>query len=84
MKITKDDFVSHFNQVFFSPESKRMDLMLTAEVHKDEQEEYRLLNEKHAVLEGFERQVYSDIASFKKQQGMYPDVYKTNYSKFLS
>ena len=67
MKITRNEFIEHFNKVFFSPESKRMDLMLTSLTHKQEQEEYQQINEQHAVLQGLERQVYNDIASFKRE-----------------
>lgn len=37
--ITKDEFIAYFRQTFFSAESARLDLMLTANTHKDQQAE---------------------------------------------
>ena len=42
--ITLDDFKNLFEKVFFSEESKRIDLQLTSEAHKEEQEEFRASN----------------------------------------
>jgi len=37
--ITKDEFKAYFHQMFFSADSARLDLMLTAKTHKDQQAE---------------------------------------------
>ena len=43
-EITKQDFIDMFLKTFFSPQSKRMDLQLTSEAHKEEQDLYREQN----------------------------------------
>lgn len=43
-KITKEEFLEHFNRVFFSEHTKRLDLELTSEAHKEEQEKERDTN----------------------------------------
>lgn len=39
-----------FFKTFFSPNSKRIDLQLTSEAHKEEQEEYREKNVDHEIF----------------------------------
>ena len=82
--ITIEDFKGMFEKVFFSQESKRIDLQLTSEAHKDEQEQYRVSNLEHDIFNNLKRvQVQGSILDFKKQSGMHPDTYKADYAKFL-
>ena len=82
--ITLDDFKNLFEKVFFSEESKRIDLQLTSEAHKEEQEEFRASNQEHDIFKNLKRvQVQGSIVDFKKQSGMHPDTYKADYAKFL-
>lgn len=39
--ITKDEFIALFEQTFFSSKSKRIDLQLNSDTHRDEQALYR-------------------------------------------
>lgn len=82
--VTLQDFVDHFESTFFSASSKRLDFHLNAELHKEEQKEYRSINEKHEATEKLRRYGFDgSLAEFKKEQGLHPDTYKANYAKFL-
>ena len=83
--ITKPEFQSHFEKVFFSDESKRIDLQLTSEAHKDEQSHYKQQNLDHVIFKDQLKrvEVKDSIMEFKKNSGMHPDTYKTNYAKFI-
>lgn len=37
MTITKSEFKEYFERLFFSSETKRLDLLLTSKVHEEEQ-----------------------------------------------
>lgn len=39
--ISKEEFVAHFLDTFFSSNSKRLDLQLTSATHEEEQQEYK-------------------------------------------
>ena len=76
--------MNHFSETFFSKSAKRLDLHLNAELHKEEQEEYREINSKHEIMKHLERVNYTDdLNGFKNQIGFHPDTYKTYYSQFL-
>ena len=79
--ITKAEFQAHFERVFFSDETMRLDLQLTSETHTKEQDEYRESNKAHTVFSFLKRVSVSDsIVEFKKQCGMNPDTYKANFA----
>jgi secreted Zn-dependent insulinase-like peptidase len=42
--ITKAEFQDHFERIFFSNTSKRLDLQLTSEAHKSEQDTFKASN----------------------------------------
>ena len=64
--IKKSEFIDHFTKTFFSDSSKRLDLHLNADIHKEEQEEYRKINSEHEVMKNLKRVNYkNDLASFK-------------------
>ena len=82
--ITKDDFIAHFNEIFFSAQSKRIDLELTAHAHSEENTEMMEKNkENHIFKEVFGgRNVHKvSIDSFKEGFQLHPDVYKQDYAK---
>jgi len=39
--ISKEEFIAHFLDTFFSSNSKRLDLQLTSAAHEEEQQEYK-------------------------------------------
>jgi len=49
-KISKADFQALFEKVFFSEESKRLDVNLTAEIHKEENAEYSKKNSESEIF----------------------------------
>jgi len=78
-QITKQDFINLFEKSFFSKTSKRIDLQLTSELHRNEQEEYRKKNMKHDVFNrNIMKRVKVDgsITDFKRKSGSHPDFYK--------
>jgi hypothetical protein len=80
-KITKSEFQSLFEKIFFSDQSKRLDLQLTSETWKEEQEKYRAINADHEIFKLLKRiPVKESIVLFKKQNGMYPDIFKSNFA----
>lgn len=66
-KVTKSEFIAHFEKVFFSDQTKRLDLQLTSEAHKEEQEKYRALNQESEIFKLLNRvKVQDSIMQFKK------------------
>lgn len=53
--ITKDEFKGYFTKVFFSAESARLDLMITAQNHKDLQAEVEAENAKDEIYAALPR-----------------------------
>ena len=43
-KITKGDLIKMFESVFFSKNSKRIDMSLTSACHSQDQQKYRVIN----------------------------------------
>ena len=84
-EITKQEFIDLFEKTFFSSTSKRIDIQLTSEAHREEQEEYRAKNSEHEIFTNFMKRVQVDdsLAGFKKRSGMHPDVYKASFAQFL-
>lgn len=84
-EITKKDFQELFEATFFSKSSKRIDLQLTSTAHTEEQEEFKKKNEEHQMFSELMTRVpvKDSIVEFKKQSGMYPDQYKSNYIEHL-
>jgi hypothetical protein len=80
--LTKDEFIAHFEKIFFSPQTKRLDMELTAEAHKEKQEEWKASNkEKH--FKDIERiEVKDTLSSFKKKMALHPDLFKANFATY--
>jgi secreted Zn-dependent insulinase-like peptidase len=79
--ITKSDFQSHFERIFFSDFTKRLDLQLVSETHAATQEQFRASNADHIVFKDLKRvKVDESIVEFKKQCGMHPDTFKANFA----
>lgn len=56
--LTLDDFKNHFETVFFSEKTKRIDLELTAEAHKEEQATCKASNADHEGHKHIKRQTF--------------------------
>ena len=48
--ITQDEFVTHFENVFFATKTQRIDVEFMAGIHKDEQETEREKNKNHPMF----------------------------------
>ena len=82
--ITKDEFVAHFEQIFFSADSKRLDIELTSAAHESENSELLESNKKHLMFtEVFKgRQIHTaTIDEFKSLFELHPDTLKQSYAK---
>ena len=79
--LTLDDFKAHFERVFFSEETKRIDLELTAEAHKDEQASCKESNANHEGHKHIKRTVYGQefLDEFKSAMSFHDDPYIENY-----
>ena len=49
-EITREQFIEHFEKIFFSAKAKRIDVSLTSAAHRDEQEQYRISNSHHEIF----------------------------------
>jgi len=81
--ITKEEFIGHFNKVFFSEQTKRLDLELTAEAHKEEQEAEKKVNDEHPVFKAMGKRVLvgETIVEFKKKAGLHANTWNANFIK---
>lgn len=83
--VTLADFKAHFEKVFFSSEAKRLDFTVTSEKHKEDQEKDRQAYAEGEMFKIFKRETVTEsIVAFKKQSGLFPDVYKTNFYNQVS
>lgn len=80
--VTLSEFKAHFEQTFFSKDSKRLDLHLNSSKHAQEHQE--LSDSKHPVTKQLHRINYiGSLSAFKKEQGFHGDTYKQRYHSFL-
>ena len=80
--LTLKELQDHYERVFFSDETKRLDYELTSPKFKEEHDQYRELNKKHQIFQHLNRvPVKESLISFKKQCGMHPDVWKSNFAR---
>jgi len=78
--ITKKEMQDHFEKVFFSAESMRIDLEMTAKKHAEEQAKVREENKEHEIFKLLKRvHVTDDMHKFKKSMGLHPNVVKSNF-----
>ena len=81
--IKKEEFVAHFEEVFFSATTKRMDLELTSTPHEEEQAKYLESNKEHEIFKQLKRVIVEDsMEDFKKKCAMHPNFYKECFLKF--
>lgn len=72
----------HFERIFFSDETKRLDYELTSKKFTEEHEQYREKNKDHQIFKHLNRiTIKESVVSFKKQCGLHPDVYKSNFAQ---
>lgn len=69
-----------FEKVFFSAETKRVDLCLTSETHKEQNATCMAKNADHEVFKGVNRLVQT-MDAFKENVNYHPDFIKDNWSK---
>jgi hypothetical protein len=79
--LTKEDFINHFETLFFSEQTKRIDIALNSDFHKEGHAEWKALNKEKHFGDGKERHVITEsIATFKKKQALHADIFKANYA----
>jgi len=82
-KLTKQELVAHFERVFFSAETKRVDLELTSETHKEEQATVKGTNAEHELFSQVTKRVpHSDFESFKTSIEHHTDYVKASFEVF--
>jgi len=69
--ITKEEFLAHFEELFFSSKTARFDFELTSEQHKDQQKEYQELNANDEVYKHLERVKYDGTLEDLHQSSKY-------------
>ena len=79
--LTLDDFKAHFERVFFSEETKRIDMELTSEAHKDEQAASYESNKDHEGHKHIKRTIYDQefLDDFKSKMSFHNDDYVDNF-----
>ena len=75
--LTKEDLLAHFEKVFYSPETKRVDLALTAEHHKSQNAEHKETNAKSEMFTSLLKLTYTDMDGFKEAVSYHDDIVKT-------
>ena len=75
--LTVADFIAHFEKVFFSESTKRIDLELTAEAHKEEQATCKESNKEHEGHKHITREEYGSefLDEFKSSKNFHDDQY---------
>lgn len=74
--ITIDEFKAHFEHLFFSDETRRIDIQLIAENHKGDQEAAAKVNdEEDAIFKDLPRVKYTDIGTLKAESEFYDNEY---------
>ena len=83
-KITKADLLDMFESVFFSKNSKRIDMSLTSACHSEEQEKYRMINDGEEMFTNYIKRVSKvgmTLGEFKLSCCLYPDTYLNYFIK---
>ena len=74
--ITIDEFKAHFERLFFSEETRRIDIQLVAENHKADQEAAAKINdEEDAIFKELPRVKYTSIDTLKAESELYENDY---------
>lgn len=82
--ITKEEFLSHFEMVFFSDKAKRLDMELTSAAHEEQQKEYLEKNKDHEIFKTVfkKRDTVTDLTDFKSKANFHGNRYKQNFVNF--
>ncbi len=74
--------IDHFTKFFFT-EKRRLDYELTAEKHKQAQEENKLSNLTKWFSKPEDRiEIHDSLQAFKKKMALHPDIFKANFATF--
>ena len=79
--ITIHEFKEHFERVFVSPSSKRLDFELNSAKHIEKQAEWKAKN-KDTHYKGGRIEVKEPLEAFKKKMALHPDLFKANFASF--
>jgi hypothetical protein len=79
--LTLEDFKEHFERVFFSSQTKRLDFELNSAKFVDKNEEWKLKNSQTHSKDRIEI-THGSFNIFKKQMGLHPDLFKANFATF--
>jgi secreted Zn-dependent insulinase-like peptidase len=75
--ITKDEFIAHFEEIFFSSKTARMDLELVSAPHAEEQAQFLESNNEHEIFKTLKRVIVEDsVEDFKKKCDKHPNYFK--------
>lgn len=78
--LTKQELLDHFEKVFFSKDTKRVDLALTSEHHTEVNAENREENAKTEMYTNqLERVFHDDMNTFKESASFHDDMVKINW-----
>jgi insulysin len=79
--LNKEEFTAHFKKLFFSEQTKRLDVELTSEKHIENQKEFRAINE-DSHFTAARQEVSDTLSAFKKKMGLHPDLFKAEFASF--
>ena len=79
--LTLEDFKTHFESVFFSPHTKRLDFELNSAKFVEKNNEWKKKNN-NDHSKGRIEITHDSFNIFKKQMGLHPDLFKANFATF--
>lgn len=76
--VTRDEFVEHFEALFYGPKARRLDIQMLTEAHKQEQEWGWERNSKgNLFTKVLKRELFEgSVEDFKEGASYYPDAVK--------
>ena len=79
--ITKDDFEAHFNNLFFGPNSRRLDVELVSEKHAGALAQALEANNSDEAFAGVLKrgEAITSYAEFQAKMSYYDDTLKLNF-----
>ena len=84
--LTLEDFKAHFDRIFFSKQTKRLDFELNSAKFVEKNAEWKAKNqETHYIYGDSESRTevkHGNLSIFKKQMGLHPDNFKANFATF--
>jgi hypothetical protein len=78
--ITFEEFVTHFEKVFFSNETRRIDIEFLANIHEAEQESEKNKNKEHPMFQGRSRPII-EAFTLKNEGSWYDNTWMQDYQK---